>query len=435
MLIQAVNKRTKAPLNFESTTADANTLADVDNPGKLPELQKLAYFARRSELLLEAKLATVNVHKSRLDRIFKDILDRALGPEDDEVHQKISEARLATTTTLESFRIKAANPKMKFEEMELIQQLRGGLITLKDLLPDPAVNAEHQDALNKTRKMVSDVLARSESGIRAWVQGASIAYRGSLATGWRNARKSDQGKAQRVDLLKFDCDAFVSIPHETWVAWKNLKIVLDNKVDDKMSLADLMVRAQHAAVSDEVTRVRSQLEGIKVVEGQLQLALQSVPGYKLAAKSNDDPGPVEWTDRDKRRSDKYKADFELVLQTSNKTVRELKSGNLYPLGEIANAGLPLTENDLDVVIESQEFWVRMPERHISMSVVIGEPTYKGTEVDVAHTVKFPTERMQIENYFASDDRVALRKVVTVEKQLMDFIKEHSPHMTFDSSRW
>jgi len=433
MQIIAKYKVSGAPLIFESTTVDATTLANVDMAALSREHQ-IVCTARKNQLLVAARLETVAIHRARLETILLDIARRALGPENDEVHLKIEEARRATSATLESFTVKANTLSMKFNEMELIQQLRAGLTTLKDKVYDPEATAEHRKELEKTRNLVSDVLARAEAGVKAWVQGISIAYRGSLATGWRNAKKSDQNKAQRIDLLKFDSDAFITIPHDTWVLWNSLKIVLNNKVEDKMSLRDLIAAAKSAGKSEDVLRALSQLEGIKTVEAQIQMALQSVPGYKLSVKNKDDPGAAEWTDTDRRRSDKYTADFEFVLQTSHKTVRELKSGNLYPLGEIANAGLPLTEADLEVVVESKGFWVKMPERHISMSVVIGEPTYKNAAVEVAHTKNFPTERMQIESYFSPDNKVELKKVATVERQLMSHVQVLSnkyPDMKFD----
>jgi hypothetical protein len=414
MMITATHKVTRAEFQFDSDTATAATLDDVDNPARLPQAEKLAYFARRRALDANAKVALVKGHRDRLDVMLHDLWDRAPGPKDDDVHLQIKATALKITTVLTTYQDYARTSDKKFNEMDLIQELRAALVVLKGSVPDVAATQQHIAGLEKARRQVGDVLARAEAGIRAWVQGASIAYRGSLATGWRNENKSQAGTAQRINLLNFDSDAFVTIPHDTWAGWNVLKIVLDNKLQDKMSLSDLIVRADLATKSDPVKRARAQLAGIRKVEEQLQDAMKTVGGYKINQGGN--------------------ADFEFVLQTRNKTVRELAAGNLYPLDQIAKAGLPLTERELKVVVEDGIFKVRMPERHVNMSETIGQPTYPTDPVSVPHVTLRPTERMAIEAYFNAP--VPLTAVETAERSLVAHLGAYgSDNLTFNTAHW
>jgi hypothetical protein len=413
MRIEATHKITGAPLVFESTSADAATLDNVKDPAALPNLQKLAFFERKRQLAYKAKISILCRHRDRLKGILLDIWNRAPGPKDDEVHRLIRSTAANCTVVLEKFKAYAKTGDKKFDEKALIEQLRTVLVALKGSVPDVAATAAHIAGLETARQQVGDVLARAEAGIRAWVSGASIAYRGSLATGWRNENKSKDGVAQRIDLFSFDSDAFVTIPHETWAGWQKLGIVLDNKVKDKMSLDDLIVRASHADDSADTQRVRSQLAGIKMVEAQLRDAMASVKGYKMK-------GDV--------------ADFEFVLQSSEKTVRELTSGNLYPLDEVAKAGLPLTEVDLKVVVEGGVIKVMMPERHISMSAAVETKTYPSDPKSVPHTETRPTERMLIDEYF-NPPKQPLREVVTVERNLMEHFNAQAETFVFNTEAW
>ena len=416
MIISATHKVTRAPLVFESDTATAATLDDVDNPAGLPQAEKLAYFARRRKLEANAKVALVRGHRDRLNVMLHDIWDRAPGPKDDDVHLQIKATALKITTVLTTYKDYAKTGDKKFNEMNLIQEIRAALTVLKGSVPDVAATQQHIAGLQKARHQVGDVLARAEAGIHAWVQGASIAYRGSLATGWRNENKSQAGTAQRINLLNFDSDAFVTIPHDTWAGWNGLKIVLDNKLQDKMSLSDLVVRANLPPDSDAVKRVRAQLAGIRKVEEQLQDAMKTVGGYKINQGGN--------------------ADFEFVLQSRNKTVRELAAGNLYPLDQIAKAGLPLTERELAVVVEDGIFKVRMPEHHVNMSEVIGQPTYPTDPASVPHVATRPTERMAIEAYFNAPVQVALAGVVPVKRDLVAHLAAYGDgEMSFNPANW
>lgn len=425
MQIVAVHKLTKAPLVFESETADSETLDSVENPEGLPPDQKRAFFVRKQKLAIAitkaAQMTILKKHRDRLRAILLDLWARALGPKDDTVHLQIKATALKLTSVLQTYKGYALDSDKRFKEATLIQDLRAALVVLKGSVPDLAATAEHIAGLEKARRQVGDVLARAEAGIRAWVKDASIGYRGSLATGWRNENKSEDGKAQRINLLKFDSDAFVTIPHDTWVAWSDLGVVLENKVNDKMALSELMLRArmksEDPGKESALERLRAQLAGIHKVEEQLCDAMKSVSGYKM--------------------TDDGTADFSFVLQTSKKTVRELTAGNLYPLDQIAKAGLPLTELDLDVVVDDGVFKVKMPERHVSMSKIIGGKTYSSDPDPVPHTVVRPTERMAIEAYFALPDPVPLHHVVPVTRDLMATIAalSVSSALTIEAIEW
>jgi hypothetical protein len=125
---------------------------------------------------------------------------------DDEVHKTLRSTATLLEGTLRNYLHKARQGDKGFSELALVTELRSPLQALREHLPeamtDDTLGPEgHRKALERARHEVGDALARGEAGVRAWVKGASISYRGSLATGWRNARKSQGGVAQRINIL------------------------------------------------------------------------------------------------------------------------------------------------------------------------------------------------------------------------------------------
>lgn len=410
MIINATDKNTNLPFIFESTTADGATLDRVANPAGLPLQQKIAFFDRRKVIEKDQKIALLVTHRNRLRMILRDLWQRAPGPDDGEVRTSITTTKDRCVAILEKYKGYAKSGDKGFNELTLVTEFQHALHHLKGKVPDRAASGQHIQALTKARHQVGDVLARAEAGIRAWVRGASIAYRGSLATGWRNETKSVDGIAQPINLLVFDSDAFVTIPNATWAEWHRLGIVSNRHQDDKLPLPDLIQSANGArANGPEELRVSKQLDGILQVEGQLRDAMKSVAGYK--------------------RSPNNEADFGFVLQPASKTARELTAGNLYPLGQIAAAGLPLAETDLALVVESGVIKVRMPERHISMSQPVGGKTYPTDPDTPTHVSQRPTERMQIEDYFVHPTQ--LRPAATTERNLMAHFAAHNDNLVFN----
>lgn len=385
--ITATHAKTGIPFTIDLDTASLAQLADVANPGRLPDAHKRKYFARKQQLEKQGRISLVQAHQERLKRIMESLLKRAVGPEDDEVHKALHAKQLELITILNEWLVKAEGNAKGFDELTLVNQLRGPLQGLKASLTENISGSdEHMKSLNRARNQVGDALSRAESGIRAFVKGASISYRGSLATGWRNAKKSSGGVAQRINLLQFDSDAFVEIPAATWEQWRQLGIVTEMQSKGKMDLSELITRAnsaknaggQPAEKTAASKRVHEQLLGIEEVEKRIRAAMWTVKGYK---------------------KEESQADFSFVLQSSEKTKRELKSGNLYPLEEIEKAGLPLTEADLDVIYEEGVLKVKMPERHVRMSDGVPEKTYGWVPDSVPHTTERPTEAMLIKAYF------------------------------------
>jgi hypothetical protein len=383
--ITAISVKNKTEFKLDLDTATLEELADVSEPANLPSKDKLRYFKRQQELERNARVGLVYVHDARLARIMEGLLKRAIGPERDEVHKKIRDKCSELAVILETWKAKAQQGSKDFKEINLVKALQGPLQQLSEHLEEDTEGPQkHVADLRRARIQVGDALARGEAGIRAWVQGASIRYRGSLATGWRNAKKSTAGTAQRINLLQFDSDAFVDIPTATWGLWHGMRIVTDMQKEGKMDLSELMVRTRAAEnvltgqEKEAFTRVLNQLLGIETVQDQLKLAMKTVSGYKM------------------NQGDE--ADFSFVLQSSKKTGRELESGNLYPLEEVANAGLPLTEARLTLLYEDGTLMVRMPERHVSMTKPVERKTYTWESNSIPHTQDRPTEAMQIEAY-------------------------------------
>jgi hypothetical protein len=390
--------RTGEKGKLDLDTATLTQLKDVKEPGKLPQADKMRYFERKQGCEKQERLDVVDLHRIRMQRVMEGLQKRAVGPEDDEVHKALKSKATELDAMLGRWKSLAEqdNPK-GFKELTLVNDLRGPLKGLISSLPeDMSGSQEHVTGLKRARNQVGDGLAHAESGVRAWVQGARISYRGSLATGWRNAKKSagEEGQkvAQRINLLQFDADAFVEIPAAIWKDWVTLDIVLQNKAKDKMPLSELMVRARAAKdkpgleTDEKKKRERAfdQLSGIVKVEEQLRLAMGSVKGYKKEKEE----GVANHT-----------ADFSFVLQSSEKTTRELTSGNLYPLAEVEKAGLPLTESNLDVVYEDGVFNVKMPEHHMRMTDPVPTKTYDWVPDSDPHTKDRPTVAMVMKNYF------------------------------------
>ena len=401
-VITATHVTTKAPFQIDLDSASLDDLANVFEPAKLPAEHRNRYFARQKDLKLgairETRFGILSFHDLRLSRILRGLQERAIGPPDDAVHETLKEVTAEVTAILKKWRLKieADVKDNAFKELALATELRGSLQRLRAHLADDAADAEHLRKLERARNQVGDALARGEAGVRAYVGGAGIGYRGSLATGWRNAMKSDHDVAQRIDLLKFDSDAFVDVPAATWEAWQGLNVVTQIEKEGKMNLNDLIKRTKDQIAGNKLTndngtaareaaldRILNQLQGVEKVEEQLKLAMKSVGGYKKLEPGDD-------------------ADFSFVLQSSKKTARELKAGNLYPLDEIARAGLPLTETDLELVFEDGKIRARMPEHHRTMTKPVTTRTYAADVPADPHTLSRPTEAMLIEAYFKAD---------------------------------
>ncbi|BEP43476.1 hypothetical protein [Variovorax sp. V15] len=451
-LIKAIHVRFAVTFTLDLDTATLDDLANVKDPGKLPQADKLRYFARQSQLQKEGRVAIVRHHHQRLKKILHMLAERAIGPDEDTVHQELKTSAATLSAILVNWKVKAEAGDKLFSELNLVKAIQPELQKLKGKLVnsdlDSKATAKHLEALEKARRQVGDALARGEAGVRAWIRDSCIKYRGSLATGWRNAQKSQDGTAMRIrvpesgmdeeqrESMKFDSDAFVEVPATTWESWADMEIVTEREREGKMDLAELVVRVKalmkpvqyqlalqkeyldvenrwgqpkssrrslieirinNAQVSlDQLDRPYRQLLGVQAVEEQLRLAMSTVAGYK--------------------RTSKGEADFSFVLQSSKKSARELTAGNLYPLNEIAKAGLPLTESDLDLVFADRQLMVKMPEKHVSMSQPVATTTYDWETPMDPHTRSRPTEAMLIAEYLGADPQTTLAQFAAAGKQ-------------------
>ncbi len=409
-------------------TATLEQINAAIDPASLPHATRLAFFQRKNKLQTRERVNIVKYHRDRLRRIIQELKGRAA---DDAVFQELRATANHLQHVLEQYLdlAKEKNGAKDFSEQKLVMALQPSLAILKTNLGpvdlELGADDEWKAQVGKIRMQVGDVLSQAEAGIRAYVTGACIKYRGSLATGWRNAQKSTAGTANRMNVCKFDVDAFVEIPDVTWNNWADLEIVTERERKGKHDLGELIIRTEallkpinasigkdeieqqtwkdypvrdtserserRAALVEErlkhlrkqqapLARILNQLRGIQKVEEQLRNAMASVPGYK---KVRGEP------------------DFSFVLQTDRKSAREIQSGNLYPLEEIEKAGLPLTEANLSIEFEAGTVKVKMPEQHMTMSRPVTESTYPETAIPEPHTVSRPTVAMMFNAYLGA----------------------------------
>jgi len=117
---------------------------------------------------------------------------------------------------------------------------------------------------------VDAILAKYKAQIVAAVPGASVQYRGSLASGWKGPHKlSADGSALRFDPTSFDCDAFIEVPSATWTGWADQGIVSKDppflvKLDLFQGPGAAQLRGIQAAIARDLG---AQVPGYKKVRG------------------------------------------------------------------------------------------------------------------------------------------------------------------------
>jgi hypothetical protein len=186
--------------------------------------------------------------------------------------------------------------------------------------------------LRPVQIQVETILAKYKSQILALIPGASMKYRGSLATGWKGPHKlASDGSALRFDSSPFDCDAFIEIPPSTWAQWAKEKWVPTGATFVDLENFGGSIQSQLTAIQDAIAKDLG----------------KNVPGYK------------------KIRGTVGKFDFR--LQSPSQTAHQVNKGVAYPEGAMSGAGLPETENEAPrgtAYVNDQPVDGRvMPEKH------------------------------------------------------------------------
>ena len=170
--------------------------------------------------------------------------------------------------------------------------------------------AWEQRVLKPVQAQVDAILNKHKAQIAALIGGASVKYRGSLASGWKGSHKlAPDGSALRFDPACFDCDAFVEVPDSVWTKWQT-----DHWIAGGVDFVDL--RELHGPLQAQLVAIQ---QAIRADLGA------NVPGYK------------------KHRG---VADFEFRLQCVGQSAHQLRTGKAYPEGALGKAGLPETEQGL-----------------------------------------------------------------------------------------
>jgi hypothetical protein len=360
-LISIRSKMKKTTITLNIDTATLGQIDDLDL-NSVSEPERRMVIKRKEALQRDTRFQMVWKHFDRMKLIFTGLRDRTIEPHGD-VYTTLRSVSRDVETVLKTWKknAKIQPPLRSFEEGDLVREIKFKMSILDKHVADLDGKDAEETAkkLKDAREQVGDVLARAESGVRAWVKDANIKYRGSLATGWKNAKKSlDDNTAQRINLMQFDCDAFVELPNRVWEDWVNKSIIPPKSASaGKISLPDAIKYLKKLPTpqkESELERIQEQLQGIKMVEDQLKIAFGTVKGYKMKPSETGSGSGSQ-------------ADFGFVLQPVDKSLKEIKAGNAYPLDQIARAGLPLTENLLELFYEDNTLKVRMPEKHISMS--------------------------------------------------------------------
>ncbi len=233
-------------------------------------------------------------------RLLKEDLDAADGREELElVKADIDKGLKDTDALLKNYGelLKDADKKREKIEGELDKNKQGW----KD-----------RELWEHAKQQVTAILAEYKSEILQAIPGASVKFRGSLASGWKGPHKVDKetGAAIRFNPKKFDCDAFIEVSNELWLR----ELVATGLVapDKPWAKLDRILEWPRAA-------------SLKDVKAKIIEKLRGVDGYEREAGN---------------------PHFELTLQTEAESLQKLLQGNVYPTGALTKAGAGKIEEHL-----------------------------------------------------------------------------------------
>jgi F0F1-type ATP synthase membrane subunit b/b' len=194
------------------------------------------------------------------------------------------------------------------EELKSYENLLQDSIKKREEL-DAAVETDKdqwkdKERWERTKAQVQQILENYKSRILAAVPGASVKFRGSLATGWKGPHKVDKetGAAKRFDPSNFDCDAYVELTDKMWV--------------EELAQTGLVPRGQNWAWLKDIRRWRRTAE-LEQVQIEIKQQLKGVEGYKQEAGE---------------------PDFKMSLQSQSEGIQKLLEGTAYPQGAFEKAG-------------------------------------------------------------------------------------------------
>lgn len=164
----------------------------------------------------------------------------------------------------------------------------------------------------KAKASVTGVLATYKSELMAAVPGATIKFRGSLATGWKGPHKIDKetGAARRFNPSEFDCDAFIEVPSKLW--------------KEELVDTDILEESAVWAKLEQLGRWK-RTRTLLGIERGIRSKLMGIEGYK---------------------QDAGEPHFDMTLQTDLESLNKLQAGNVYPDGALGKAGAKELEQRL-----------------------------------------------------------------------------------------
>lgn len=165
--------------------------------------------------------------------------------------------------------------------------------------------------------------------LQALPPGSSLKYRGSLARGFKGPHKTMDGAVQFFNPESWDCDLFVEVSEQEWT---NLAAVIENP--------ELANKGKVQLKEVEKWIYYKNLNALMI---QFQTALKAIRGYNGVPKKVD-----------------------LVIQTTTKSVNQLKSGILYEKGSFEQAKLHKTEQAMPLVWEKGVQKRKAEEKHIKL---------------------------------------------------------------------
>ncbi len=181
----------------------------------------------------------------------------------------------------------------------------------------------------KAKKAVRKILGEFKGGILHILPGATIRFRGSLATGWKGPHKLEStGAARRFKPSDFDCDMYIEIPNQMW---SDELITTGAVTGDKKRVKLSQIRSWPRA------------EALRRLEARIISShLSNVEGYRRA-----DGEP----------------DFNFTIQPETTYKGQREQGVVYPTGSIGKAGAGGVETTLPAgATREGATGSKMPER-------------------------------------------------------------------------
>jgi hypothetical protein len=151
---------------------------------------------------------------------------------------------------------------------------------------------------------VQEILRTYKDEILQEVPGASVKFRGSLATGWKGPHKvsKETGAAQRFNPQEFDCDAYIELTDNMWV--------------EELLKPRLLPPTQLWAWLTDIGAWPRTAKLLKI-QVEIKQKLKAIRGYKKEAGE---------------------PDFKISLQSHAEGVNKLLEGTVYPEGSFKKAG-------------------------------------------------------------------------------------------------